>query len=268
MWDAMLDRSSSRSGCIEDSMNGSAIARASHSRRLLPVVGLTALTIAFATSASAADFAQRFKAPPPPAAPIYSWTGLYLGGQVGLASGRDDLFEYFTANGAFTGFEQHYKASGATGGVFGGGNYQFGNIVIGLEADIEASDIRGRWIDTGTGGAGTTRIGWQSSVRGRAGFVYDQAFIYGTGGVAFGDVSHTYTNLLTGVAETTSSVRTGWTAGAGIEVAIAPNMTARVDYRYTDYGMSTYSSVTSFPGLTGTQNAKLNTIRLGAAYKF
>jgi outer membrane immunogenic protein len=250
-------------------MNGLAISHGSQSRRLsLPVAGLTALTLLLATSAQGADFATRFKAPPQPVAPIYSWTGLYLGGQVGYASGRDDLYEYFTVGGAFTGFEQHYKAVGVTGGVFGGGNYQFGNIVMGVEADFEGSNIKGSWIDTGTGGAGNTKISWQSSVRGRLGFVADQAFIYGTGGVAFGDVSHTYFNLGTGIQETTSSVRTGWTAGVGAEVAISPNVTARVEYRYTDYGKSTYSSITSFPGLTGTQEPKLNTIRLGAAYRF
>lgn len=250
-------------------MNGSPIARAArHSLIRLSAAGLTALTLGLASPATAADFATRYRAPPPPVLPVYSWTGFYIGGQIGYSVGKDDLYEYLTANGAFTNFEMHYNVHGVTGGVFGGGNYQFGNIVLGLEADLEASNIKGRWIDVGTGGMGTTKIGWQNSVRGRLGFVAENALFYGTGGVAFGDVSHTYTNLLTGIAETTSSVRTGWTAGAGVEVALTPNLLARVEYRYTDYGKSTYSSITSFPGLTGTQEPKLNTIRVGAAYKF
>jgi opacity protein-like surface antigen len=81
------------------------------------------------------------------------------------------------------------------------------------------------------GGAGTTRIDWQGSFRGRLGFAADKALFYGTGGLAFGDVSHTYTNLLTGVAETISGLRTGWTAGAGVEFAVMPNLLARVEYR-------------------------------------
>ena len=84
---------------------------------------------------------------------------------------------------------------------------------------------------------------------------------YGTGGLAFADISHTYTNLLTGIAETTSGLRTGWTAGAGIEVALMPNLLGRVEYRYTDYGPYRYDSVTSFPGLTGQQEPRFGTAR-------
>jgi opacity protein-like surface antigen len=54
---------------------------------------------------------------------------------------------------------------------------------------------------------------------------------HGTGGLAFADISHTYTNLVTGVAETTSGLRAGLTAGAGFEIALTPNLLARVEYR-------------------------------------
>jgi outer membrane immunogenic protein len=63
-------------------------------------------------------------------------------------------------------------------------------------------------------------------------------------------------------------MRTGWTAGAGIEYAATQNLLLRAEYRYTDYGLSRYDSVTSFPGLSGTQNLRFNTVRVGAALKF
>ena len=77
-----------------------------------------------------------------------------------------------------------------------------------------------------------------------------------------------FTNLITGVPEATASLRTGWTAGAGVEVALTPKLLARVEYRYTDYGPYRYDSVTSFPGFTGQQEPRFSTIRVGAAYKF
>jgi len=67
---------------------------------------------------------------------------------------------------------------------------------------------------------------WQGSFRGRAGFAVSKALIYGTGGIAFGNISHTYTNLITGISETASNTRTGWTAGGGVEVALTPNILA------------------------------------------
>jgi outer membrane immunogenic protein len=87
-------------------------------------------------------------------------------------------------------------------------------------------------------------------------------------GIAFGNISHTYSNLITGISETTSDTRTGWTAGGGVEFALTPNILARAEYRYTDFGIYRYDSVTSFPGLTGQQEPRFNTARLGAAYKF
>ena len=219
-------------------------------------------------AASAADLSIPYKAPPFMPAPAFSWTGFYLGGAVGYAWGNDHLLEYLTAGGAFTGFEQRYGTSGALGGVFGGANYQFGHMVVGVEGGIEAANLRGGWSDPLVGGAGNTVLNWQGSVRGRLGYAADSVLFYGTGGVAFGNLSHTYTNQLTGIAETTSSMRTGWTVGAGVEYAVTQNMLLRAEYRYTDYGMSRYDSVTSFPGLSGTQNPRFNAVRVGAAVKF
>jgi outer membrane immunogenic protein len=226
---------------------------------------LTALAL-FAGSASAADLAMPMKAPPP--LPVFSWTGFYIGADVGYAWGKDTTTEYLTATNTFTGFNPSYKINSAVGGLYGGYNYQIGSAVLGIESDIEAANIRGGFNDPSVGGAGTTLLDWQGSLRGRLGFAADKVMFYGTGGLAFADISHTYTNLVTGVAETTSGLRAGWTAGAGVEIALTPNLLARVEYRYTDYGPYRYDSVTSFPGFTGQQEPRFNAIRVGAAYKF
>jgi outer membrane immunogenic protein len=71
-----------------------------------------------------------------------------------------------------------------------------------------------------------------------------------------------------GNTETTSAVRTGWTAGAGVEVALTQNLLVRAEYRYADFGRYRYNSVVTFPGLTGQQEPTFSTVRVGAAYKF
>ena len=226
---------------------------------------LTALAL-LAGSANAADFAMPMKAPPPLL--VFSWTGFYIDADIGYARGKDTTTEYLTSTNTFAGFNPTYKISSAVGGLYAGYNYQIGSAVLGVESDIEAANIRGCFIDPVVGGAGTTLLDWQGSLRGRLGFTADKVLFYGTGGLAFADISHTYPNLVTGIAETTAGLRTGWTAGAGIEVALMPNLLARAEYRYTDYGPYRYDSVTSFPGFTGQQEPRFSTLRIGAAYKF
>jgi outer membrane immunogenic protein len=195
-----------------------------------------------------------------------SWTGFYIGGEVGYAWGRDHTVETFSATGASTGFEWRYDLDHVVGGGFAGFNYQFGSLVAGLEADIEAAGNKGGFYDPP--GAGDTHIKWQGTARGRLGFAAGPALFYATGGLAFADISHTYVQVITPISETTSGIRTGWTAGVGVDYAVTRNLLARVEYRYTDYGKYQYDSVTAFPGLTGQQSPTLNTLRVGLAYKF
>jgi outer membrane immunogenic protein len=252
---------------FEDSMLGSPRAVAARTSFCAPCAAAAAvLALILSTPVNAADLSMLFKAPPP--VPAFSWTGFYIGAEVGYAWGKDTTTEYLTATNTFTGFNPSYNVHSAVGGLYGGYNYQIGSVVLGIESDIEAANINGGFTAPAVGGAGTTRLDWQGSLRGRLGFTADKVLFYGTGGLAFADISHTYTNLITGVPETTASLRTGWTAGAGVEVALTPKLLARVEYRFTDYGPYRYDSATSFPGFTGQQEPRFSTIRVGAAYKF
>jgi outer membrane immunogenic protein len=224
-----------------------------------------AFALALAGPAGAADLGFPVKAPP---LSIYSWTGFYVGADVGYAFGRDSTTELLTATGALTGLKWNYAPNGAVGGLYAGGNYQVSALVLGLESDIELAGIKGGFNDPAVGGAGNTNIDWQGSLRGRVGFAADKVLFYGTGGLAFADISHTYRNLVAGSAETTSAVRTGWTAGAGVEIAVTSNILVRAEYRFSDFGRYRYNSVVTFPGLTGEQQPSFNTVRVGAAYKF
>lgn len=261
---AMSDEPSDRSN-FEDSMLGplrAFAARTAHKSAFASCA--TALVLIVAGAANAADFSEPYRAPPP--VPFFSWTGFYVGADLGYTWGRDHTTEYVTASGAFTGFQWDYKANSFVGGLFAGGNYQIGSFVLGAEADIEALRLKGGFFDPP--GSGDTRLDWQGSFRGRAGYAVDKTLFYGTGGLAFADISHTYSNLITGISETTAGIRTGWTAGGGVEFALTPQILARAEYRYTDFGTYRYDSLTAFPGLTGQQAPRFSTVRVGAAYKF
>lgn len=227
---------------------------------------LTSTTLMACHAAHAADMPMHQALPPPPPMMAFSWTGFYLGGQVGYSWGKDHAVEYLTANGAFTGFQWKYPANGVVGGGYAGYNYQIGPAVLGLEADLEGAGNKGGFYDPP--GAGDTKISWQGSVRGRLGYAINRVLVYGTGGFSFADISHTYVEVATPISETTKELRTGWTVGGGLEFAVTNNILAKAEYRYTDYGKYRYDLQTSFPGLTGEQQPKLSTIRLGVAYKF
>ena len=194
-------------------------------------------------AASAADLPNT-KAPPaymPPPPPLFTWTGVYVGGQVGYMWGNPSPFGY--------------TANGVVGGAHVGYNYQMGQFVAGLEGDVNGSSYSGSVGDFGT------RENIDGSIRGRLGVAWDRALLYATGGAAFAGIDNTY------LSTTISHTRVGWTVGGGIEYAIDNNWSVRAEYRYTDYG-----SYVDFPiGFNGLPFANHNTdnrVQVGFSYKF
>ncbi len=199
-------------------------------------------------------------------APVFNWTGFYLGGQIGGVWYNDRTTEFVTATGVLTGFSQSFTASGITGGVHAGFNYQLNQFVLGLEADIEASGASGGYTNAGFGTGTRFRSNWQGSLRGRAGFAVDRALFYVTGGLAVAQFRHGY--FTPAVIENFTRTRAGWTIGAGVEYAFTPNWTARAEYRYSDYGSFSNASLVAFPGLSYRQNPRSHSLRLGVSYLF
>ena len=190
-------------------------------------LALLAVAATLATgAANAADLPR--KAPPMVMpAPVFTWTGFYLGinGGYGWAD---------TKNG-FTEFDD---ASGGVFGVQGGFNYQFvgSPIVIGIEADYQGANIKadGNFLLT------PTRVELErfGTVRGRLGFAWDRFLIYGTGGWAWG--AETEISLGFPFFLDAHQQLSGWAAGAGIEWAFAPNWSAKVEYLHLDLSSKTF----------------------------
>jgi outer membrane immunogenic protein len=208
-------------------------------------------------------------------APVFSWTGCHIGGDVGGAWLRDKDTETVTATGAASTFSPVDTAtpSGVKLGGYLGCDYQFASpVVVGIEGDAEWANIRGgsaNFPNTGVPpDSYETQANFEASVRGRLGYAFQNWLFYATGGVAWARIKEIYTSPFFGVSETFSDTRTGWTVGAGVEYAFAPNWVGRVEYRYADFGTLTNLPVVTFSGFTESHKITENTVRGGIAYKF
>jgi outer membrane immunogenic protein len=221
-------------------------------RVLLSTVGVLALA-AMVGSAAAADLQRRYEPPltkAPIYNPIYSWTGFYLGINGGGGFGRStwDRADSFNVSG------------GLVGGTVGY-NWQYGQVVFGLEGDIDWTNIKGSTVTSCPGGCQTSNT-WLATVRGRLGYAFDRFLPYITGGLAVGDIRASVPGFAG--ASTTNA---GWTLGGGVEFAFLPNWTAKAEYLYVDLGK--FDCGLSC-GVTTPDNVSLRTniVRGGINYRF
>ena len=231
------------------------------------------LVVLASAPAFAADLGRPIaRAPAVVAAPVVAgWSGFYIGGQVGYQYGYIRETDFFTSTGLATGQSDRFNPDGVVGGGHVGFNLQTGGFVWGVEGDFEGSSVRGR-LNYGSSGQGVRfDQRWQSSVRGRLGFtVTPTAMIYATGGAAFSDLRYNYFGGARG-DELFTGTQTGYTVGAGIEWMFAPSWSARIEYRYTDFGSVEHALTTQTlrgQAVTARQDAEFSTVRVGVSYRF
>ena len=195
----------------------------------------------FAGAASAADLPMR-AAPPAPiiaAAPLFTWTGFYVGVNAGYGWSNDDFDAVDLADEDDDG--------GFVGGAQVGYNYQIGSFVVGLEGDIQYADFGadGTFDFDGDGvfDDDFDSSDWFGTVRARAGVAFDRALIYATGGFAFADDA------------------TGWTVGGGVEYAFTNNLSAKIEGLYVNL-----DNDDDFPGFDG--ETDFGVVRAGLNFRF
>lgn len=223
-------------------------------------------------AAQAADLTYE-PAPVVEAPAAFNWTGFYIGVHGGVAAG-DFKYPIGVGLGDF-GFdgELEQDASGGFGGAQIGYNWQFNpNWVIGIEADIAASSYEGKVSANFNGGnleAGS-EVEWFGTVRARLGYAYDNLLLYGTGGLAYGDVKSSISgNIIGNFDESISDSSTGWTVGAGFEYGITQNITLKTEYLYVDLGNQTlYSASEGGSFINVESETKFHTLKAGLNYKF
>ena len=207
-----------------------------------------ALTTLVGSPTLAADLSRptpAYKAPLPPPAPIFTWTGFYLGGNLGGAWAQRDITD--SLYGLTWG-------SGSSNAVFIGGgqagfNYQFGGFVLGVEGDFDwaANSHNSAAIVIPKVGSGdliriTSNNSWITTLAARLGVAFNNVLLYGkAGGGWVGNNGFAVTDLTTGTSITGSNnnTRSGWLAGAGVEWAIAHNWTVKFEYDHLGLGSST-----------------------------
>ncbi len=267
------------------------------------LVACIAAAALYGAPALAAD--MPVKAPPLPPAPVYGWTGSYVGVNIGYSWGRSS--SDYSAVSANNGFVPETTSDSANiNGVIGGGqvgyNYQFSqSYLAGIEADIQASGERGSGdplvctnplaCDFGNiNDSYTEKLEWFGTVRGRLGYLATpNVLVYGTGGFAYGDLkrddNYIYSSFLfcnsppagagacTPQSSSTSAIKPGWTAGGGMEMKLWGRWSGRIEYLYMELaglGTSTFTLTSGNPTpifLTTTSHAFTdNILRVGLNY--
>jgi high affinity Mn2+ porin len=225
------------------------------------LAGATLLALAGGPARAAAE-AMPLKAPPPVSS--YDWSGAYVGGHVGFASGFSN-WSAIDATGAALGGS--FTLPGSFDFFAGTGSYYAGlqagynrvlpsRIVLGVEADasfpnsdvVVPNSIAGsQTFAAPTSGVANfgERVLKFGTARGRLGYAFDRWMIYGTGGLAWAHDVLTRTQIagtpaagfaVPGTVETALLWRFGWALGVGVEFALSPRWTARAEYMVTDFG--------------------------------
>ena len=218
------------------------------------------LVLAFAAlaawvgTAAAADLSRPLPAPyykAPAYAPVYSWSGFYIGINGGGAWGTST----WTTAGGFN------TSGGLVGGTVGY-NYQMNQVVLGVEGDIDWANISGTRTTAGVCAVGcTTKDSWLATVRGRLGYAADRFMPYVTGGLALGDINASLPGFAGG-----STTNAGWTVGGGIEFAIVGHWTAKAEYLYVDLG--NFNCSLACGAVTQNVSFTANVFRGGVNYRF
>lgn len=245
---------------------------------------------ALATPAFAADIIAE---EPPALAPVevaaYNWTGLYVGGQAGVAGGGstgaigNNLGIGFGELGLDT--IQDGMDVGFTGGVHVGYDYQVNNIIVGGVVDLNYIDSE-RSIGFGIGSndiySVDVDVNYFGTVRGKVGLAYDRVALYATGGLAYADIDvevngNDDVGAALGASDASTQTETddiGYTVGAGIDFLATQNISFGLEYLYTDLGeaktTTTYTDVLGLDEFSVDTETEVDfhTLMAKAAYRF
>jgi outer membrane immunogenic protein len=245
-------------------------------------------SIIIASRASAADLPVR-AGPAPAYIPVtapYDWGGGYIGINGGYGFGQSQWGDPLNPSGSTS--TGDFRLSGALVGVTMGVSGQFGAFVLGVEGDFDWQRVSGTSGSTfcgsiissaavGAMAAGLncrTESDWLGTIRARFGYAWDRVLLYGTAGGAGANVQAGLSGL-----PRQGHDQFGWTAGAGLEVAIADNWTVKVEYLFVDLakascnqscGFDVAATATPTPATSANigVNFNENIVRAGLNFKF
>jgi outer membrane immunogenic protein len=232
----------------------------------IAVVTIAAL---IGTPAVAADIAAG--APPP--SPVWSWTGCYLG--INGGGGRSKN-EYLPLADSALGTA---RANGFFGGGQVGCDYQTARLVFGIEGAFDAGDLHGASLIADASGQVVSKIDMFATGTGRVGYAFGRALTYVKGGFAWAHFKDELDSLpdVTFLPDYVGSAGIiGWVIGGGLEVAIQPNWSFKVEYSYYDFGTNGVSLTCQSNSLCGAAGiavpfdikSSMQTVMIGVNYRF
>ena len=229
---------------------------------LLATVALVALGATVPALAADLPARTQYTKAPAYAAPLYNWTGFYIGGHLGGV---------FSDNSNFGGLTTGNNGNGRfLGGLQGGADYQFApNWVIGAEAEYS-------WIAGNNGSVvfpgGTTYTNNQrglGSVTGRIGYTWGPGLLYVKGGYAFSDNND---SLVNGAGASvpfalSGNHSNGYTVGAGLEYMFTQNWSGKIEYQYYNFGNSSFTAPAALVPF-GSFRTDDHVVKAGINYRF
>ncbi|WOH64017.1 outer membrane protein [Bradyrhizobium sp. BWA-3-5] len=249
------------------------------------------VSIAFGLSlvtapAMAADLPIKAVEPGP-----YNWTGYYAGVTAGGAWGRYDtttagsFFDAAAAEDVTAAGDQRIKPGGFAAGIEGGYNWQFGNLLVGVEGDLQAlhlngatTSLAGYHLSPGNSFTVTSygNANWLFTARPRLGFVTPyQWLVYLTGGLALTQVQADFSFVDSFDAAESgrlNAVRAGYAVGGGVEVPLTDRLSVKADYLHLDFagagGAVTANVGTSGQVFTHSSGLRADIVRAGLNYRF
>jgi len=243
-------------------------------RVLLSTVALSLI----GTAAMAADLPTYEPAPMAPvAAPVYDWSGFYLGINGGWGWADPD-FTVTTSTGAVpdlaAGTTGSFDADGFLLGAHAGYNFMWGNFVLGVEGTGQYSAIDGGF--TTTTGAADDNFDfevnsiWLASLR--LGVAMDRFMVYAKGGYAGASAEYSFSDT-TGANQGSWSQDewyNGWSIGGGIEAMVTHNIIAGLEYQYIDLGEENFAGAVSGAGTAfgSDLDLSIHEVKARITYKF
>lgn len=204
-----------------------------------------------------------------PRSQYFSWTGPYIGAGIGYGWGSSSSFNVLNSgNGdAFDGADGFsIEPHGWLAGVSLGYNWQFDNLVVGLESDLGylgADDTQ----ENALGFAHAEYSGY-GTLTARLGYAQDRWMFYAKGGLAFADIENTAGAFTAGDIDPSDftkddGIKTGWALGAGVEYAFQRDLSMKIEYLYMDFGED---RSTNFDGDSFRHENDIHTVKVGLNY--
>jgi outer membrane immunogenic protein len=223
---------------------------------------LAAAALLLAATARADEYPAQPRPPPselpPPYVTVFEWSGFYVGGHLGVAisdspfsSTATSLDACTAVTGAASDCQAHgnVNSNGLAGGLQAGFTQQIGHLVWGLEGDVtwRAGDGKAAVLPAfGAVQQFAESSNWLITLRPRLGFSYYRAFLYATGGVAWGGVrtSAAFADgaVLPALTAHEAATRTGWTVGTGLEYELASHLSFKGEFLFVDLGSESLST--------------------------